>query len=285
MTNFNRSLSAVTAEITDNPEMSLGKRLSLTSKLSNSTTSKSSDFSLRRNIGKGSIKDLILFYEVTYGKSDHKPNDFASKTQARTKLEKQQDTKICLDKQVFNNNETNSDASTFSSTNSSTVSSLASSVASLSNIDKTNIEKREAESSNRYCFNKSISHRKNSEIIMSSSEEATQANKTHYTLINSSEIFSRPAFISKRLNLSTKSSIINISAQKQKENDKELLLPIGISNNNRENYVSKNLIDNRGGEEKQTEEGKFLLGLSEGMLKNLQITVLFTVKLKKKTHT
>ena len=274
MTHFNRSLSVVNAEITDKPEMSLGKRLSLTSKQSNTTISKSTNFSLRRNIGKGSIKDLILFYEETYGKSDQKANDFASKMQARTKQEQeQQNTKICLDKKVFNNNESNSDASTFSSTNSSTVSSIASSVASLSNIDKTNIEKREAEPINRYCFDKSISHRKNSEIIMSSSEEATQANKTHHTLINSSEIFSRPAFISKRLNLSTKSSIINISTQKQKEDDKELLLPIGISNNNRENYVSKNLIDNRGGEEKQTEERKFLLGLSEGMLKNLQITV------------
>lgn len=286
MTHLNRSVLTMTSN-TDKPNipLPLSKRLNLTHKKNDTATSNKNNFSLRRNIGTGSIKDLILFYEITYGKGEQssasfKPNSI--KTQTKNKSDNEKLTQIPLNN-TNKENETNSDASNFSSTNSSIVSSLASSMASLSNIDKTHTLKSEAESAKGHCFNiDSISQNKNSEIIMSSTKE-TQENKTQYKHIISTEIFSRPSFINnKRLNLSSKSSIINFPSQKQKEEEQEeLQLPIGISNNKRENYVSKLLIDNRGGEEKQTEERIFLVELSEGMLKNFFFTNrCFALKLK-----
>jgi hypothetical protein len=284
MIHFNNNRQALTAtRITEEkrPEIPRNTNFKLTSTIS--AASKPNNVSFRRNVGSGSIKDLILFYEATYGKNGS--NEKCAKPSVTAPIVIQKQTNVTCQQveskaslNINNNtNEVNSDASTFSSTNSSIASSLASSVASLANNDKTNISNREV--SKRFCFadddddDESISQNENLEIIMSS--KATQANINQYKHINNtSEIFSRPAFINnKRINSSSTKllSEINTPAQKQNEDGE---LPMRVLNYNHENYVSSNMLnDNRGGGGE--EERNFLVLLSKGMLKQIYKSLLF----------
>jgi len=266
----------------EKPEILKNTNFKLNSTIS--AASKPNTVSFRRNVGSGSIKDLILFYEVTYAKNGSnakfaKPPVTSQSApiviQKQTSVTCQQVESKASSNTNNNRNEVNSDASTFSSTNSSIASSLASSVASLANNDKTNISKREVDS-NDDDDDESISQNENLEIIMSA--KATQANINQYKHIsNTSEIVSRPAFINnnnKRINSSSAKLLSEINAPAQKQNEDGEQLPMRVLNNNHENYVSSKMLnDNRGGggeEERKTVERNFL-----GMLKQIYKSLLF----------